>query len=620
MSFAHLPQSPCDPSKAESFLSDAIADSANDESHHLDVPHAHDGSPYLLQNLHEDQKDILLYVLSRLKQWVEDFHNGTNLFEPLRLTVCGQAGSGKSVFIKTLVSLLRHMFGRNDCCYVCAPTGSAAYQAGGQTIHSLFGIKTTQTSYLPTPTLQHKLLRKFANVVCLIVDERSMVSSELFATLESYAASSFHQGLNHNDPWGNVPLLLLVGDDYQLPPILSGAFDALDSCDGRRNRLRSKKKTKQQAHVAKGEHLFLQLGEDVMVLSASKRTNATQERFRTILREARSAGDDKLSSENIDLLCNLHLMNDHFTEEERIALQKDSLFLFANRAPRDAHNKSKLHSEHSPTNPVAKIKATTVKKGVRVSNNAHFNTSTPPATSLCRGAQVSISGNNIHPAWGLYNGSIGEVLDIVFHPGENPNHGDLPRYILLRLPDYNGPAMFPDDPKVVPIVPVQCLCNKNCCTRTYVPLTLAYAKTIHTFQGGTAGPTEEGKPDNPIQRIVCDPGTRSFEGINIGLFYTILSRATTIGNTAHTPYPKDSAIYFIGDNMNRERVSDLTLSKSGKPYRKVQKRTAWTNYLRQHTHTSGLSREEQSSLMEWVQNTTIDKDTLRQIIHYHSHL
>ena len=562
----------------------------------------------------------MLYVLSRLKQWFDDFHNGTNTFRPLRLTVCGQAGSGKSVLIKTLVSLLRNMFGRNDCCYVCAPTGSAAYQAGGQTIHSLFGIKTTQTSYLPTSTLRHKLLQRFANIVCLVVDERSMVSSEILATLESYAASSFHQGLNHDKPWGNVPLLLLVGDDYQLPPILSGAFDALGNCDERRKRLASKKRAKQQPHVARGEHLFLQLGEDVMVLSVSKRTNAAQERFREILHEARSADGNKLSSDNIDLLCNLHLMNDHFSEEERTALQKDALFLFANRAPRDAHNKLKLHAQHSPSNPVAKIKASTIKKGVIAVNNSHFNDSTPPATSLCRGAQVSISGNNIHPTWGLYNGSIGEVLDIVFNPGDNPNDGDLPLYILLRLPDYNGPAMFPHDPKVVPIVPVTCLCNKNCCTRTYVPLTLAYAKTIHTFQGGTAGPTEDGKPDNPVKRIVCDPGTRSFEGINIGLFYTILSRATTIGDTNDTQHPKDSAIYFIGDNMNRERVSDLTLSKTGEPYRKVQKRTAWTNYLRQHTHASGLSKEEQSSLIEWVQTTTIDKDLLRQVIQYHSRL
>ena len=174
-----------------------------------------------------------------------------------------------------------------------------------------------------------------------------------------------------------------------------------------------------------------------------------------------------------------------------------------------------------------------------VTNNTHYDSSTPPATSLCRQAQVSIAGSNIQPKWGLYNGSIGEVLDIVFHPGDNPNDGDLPRYILLRLPDYNGPALFPEDPKVVPIVPVKCLCNKHCCERVFVPLTLAYSKTVHTYQGQSAGPTDEDKPQNAVQRIICDPGTRAFEGTNIGLFYTILSRATTLGDTSSMSRHKD---------------------------------------------------------------------------------
>ena len=88
-------------------------------------------------------------------------------------------------------------------------------------------------------------------------------------------------------------------------------------------------------HVARGEHLFLKLGEDVMVLSVSKRTNTSQERFRSILQQARAANNESLSQDNIDLLCDLHLMNSNYTDQDRAELQKDSLFLFANKAPRD---------------------------------------------------------------------------------------------------------------------------------------------------------------------------------------------------------------------------------------------------------------------------------------------
>ena len=610
-----------DPDKAENFLRDAISQSTSPDSDVLEIPTSYDGQSYELSSLYDDQRDVAIYVLSKLRQWVEDYQHNTTDFVPLRLTICGQAGSGKSVLIRTLVSVLRRMFDRNDCCYVCAPTGSAAYQAGGQTIHSLFGIKSTQTSFHVTPTLQQKLLQKFANIVCLIVDERSMVCSEILSTMENYASTTFHQGQNHNRRWGHVPLLLLVGDDYQLPPILPGAFEAFDNYINKEKHLqRSKKKAQQHAHVARGEHLFLQLGQDVMVLSISKRTNTSQQRFRDILQQARAAEDQSISSDNIDLLCNLHLMSNNFSEKDREDLQKDSLFLFANRAPRDAHNKSKLHAEHSSSNPVARIKAKTEKKGVPVFNNTHYDSSTPPATSLCRHAQVSVAGSNIHPKWGLYNGSIGEVLDIVFHPGESPNDGDLPRYILLRLPDYNGPALFPDDPKVVPIVPVQCICNKHCCTRLFVPLTLAYSKTVHTYQGQSAGPTDEGKPQNAVQRIICDPGTRAFEGVNIGLFYTILSRATTIGDTTCKTDFKNSAIYFIGDNMNKERITDITLSKFGTPYQKVQKRTAWTNYLKQNTHKSNVTEDDAQKLLAWATNTRFTHQNLRDIIQYHAQL
>ena len=60
------------------------------------------------------------------------------------------------------------------------------------------------------------------------------------------------------------------------------------------------------------------------------------------------------------------------------------------------------------------------------------------------------------------------------------------------------------------LVPIPCVthrCNNDCCTRLLVPLSLAFAKTIDTFQGQNAGPVDPGKPPNPIQRVICDPGS-----------------------------------------------------------------------------------------------------------------
>ena len=60
-----------------------------------------------------------------------------------------------------------------------------------------------------------------------------------------------------------------------------------------------------------------------------------------------------------------------------------------------------------------------------------------------------------------------------------------------------------------------------------MPSSLAFGKTIHSFQGASVGKTSPRKPDKAFERIVGDPGTRKFEFINPRLFYTLLSRATT---------------------------------------------------------------------------------------------
>ena len=201
--------------------------------------------------------------------------------------------------------------------------------------------------------------------------------------------------------------------------------------------------------------------------------------------------------------------------------------------PRDQHNQKKLKEINTPENPVAKIKAITTKysDGTRVHNNSHYDSErTPPATLLCCGAKVQLSGRNIKPEWGLFNGSIGTVRDIVYNDNENPNHDELPKYILVEFTQYKGPILVPDNPLLVPIPPMEVNCNrKRCCRRKYVPLVLAFAKTVHTFQGQNVGPVQPGQSPNAFEKIIADPGAKSFEGTNPGLFYSTTSRGTTIG-------------------------------------------------------------------------------------------
>ena len=150
------------------------------------------------------------------------------------------------------------------------------------------------------------------------------------------------------------------------------------------------------------------------------------------------------------------------------------------------------------------------KDNARVRNIDHYeNERTPALVNIAQNSKVQLTGTNLCPKWGLYHGARGKVLDIVYHPSHSPPE-DLPLYVLVDFPQYCGPAFIKAHPTVVPIAPIKVPCNRPifCCCRTYIPLRLAFAQTIHTFQGQNAGPVGIGQAPNAIQKLVCDPGTR----------------------------------------------------------------------------------------------------------------
>ena len=83
--------------------------------------------------------------MGKLHEWLHcrDFTN----FKPLRMTVLGAGGSGKSVVINTLVTMMRNMFKYDGVIRVAAPTGTAAFNVGGETFHHMTASKPTSTQY-----------------------------------------------------------------------------------------------------------------------------------------------------------------------------------------------------------------------------------------------------------------------------------------------------------------------------------------------------------------------------------------------------------------------------------------------------------------------------------------
>lgn len=122
--------------------------------------------------------------------------------------VTGRAGTGKS-------TLLEHLSWHSaKQIAVCAPTGVAALNVGGQTIHSLFR--------LPIGVIaDHELdqppeLRKLLNAIdTLVVDEVSMVNADL---LDAMDRSLRQARQKPGEPFGGVQLVLF-GDPFQLAPV-----------------------------------------------------------------------------------------------------------------------------------------------------------------------------------------------------------------------------------------------------------------------------------------------------------------------------------------------------------------------------------------------------------------
>eukprot|EP00588_Corethron_pennatum_P012596 CAMPEP_0194276560 /NCGR_PEP_ID=MMETSP0169-20130528/9118_2 /TAXON_ID=218684 /ORGANISM="Corethron pennatum, Strain L29A3" /LENGTH=637 /DNA_ID=CAMNT_0039020301 /DNA_START=117 /DNA_END=2030 /DNA_ORIENTATION=- len=363
--------------------------------------------------------------------------------------VTGPAGTGKSYLLRFLVQELRR---QKTGVAVCAPTGVAAINVGGSTLHAHFGIG------LGTGSLASVIgrVRRSADAVrridqdILIVDECSMLSSELLETLDEVARAVRKEGQFRDLPFGGMRVIFF-GDFFQLPPISreGGAWRpfAFDS------------------------PVWDELVDDIIVLKDVQRQESTE--FVDLLNKVRVGRLTSGELANLNTRCVVReshpLPTDGIVPTRLYCVNKDV----------DSENELRLTelegemviSKATDVWKVAMLTGTLV--SVKKKMTESLRKEMPDEVSLKVGAQVMLTRNKDLQR-NLVNGSRGVVVSID-RSADGSTCVPLVRFdcgATVRVPPVESTRYDPEG-------------GGGCLVRTQVPLRLAWAATIHKSQGTT---------------------------------------------------------------------------------------------------------------------------------------
>ena len=158
--------------------------------------------------LRTEIKEIDDIKLGDEQKRVYDLMNGSNE----NLFITGKAGTGKSVLLQYFV---KHT---SKQVAVVAPTGVAALNVGGQTIHSFFSMGLDiqdPDDYSQVSDMGYKRKEILNGIQTLVIDEISMVSADIMDMIDA----KLKYARNNDRPFGGCQIIVF-GDLYQLPPVV----------------------------------------------------------------------------------------------------------------------------------------------------------------------------------------------------------------------------------------------------------------------------------------------------------------------------------------------------------------------------------------------------------------
>ena len=144
--------------------------------------------------------------------------------------------------------------------------------------------------------------------------------------------------------------------------------------------------------------------------------------------------------------------------------------------------------------------------------------------NLVRGCKMMLS-RNVAYLYGLANGARGKFIGAVYG---SEGIGNFPEALIIDVPEYCGPAFFPEEPTWVPILPITAMKEGTRMTRTQFPVVAGFALTVNKAQGLTI---KEGV-------VLHFVGTRRFRPASKhGLPFVAFTRSESFAMTAFKNLP-----------------------------------------------------------------------------------
>ena len=408
------------------------------------------------------------------------------------LFLTGKAGTGKS-------TLLDH-FRKNSKkkVAVLAPTGVAAVNIEGETIHSFFGLKPGFEREEIAKIKKPKNARLLKTLETIVIDEISMVRADLLDTV-----NLFLQKAREDDRFFGGVQMIFVGDLYQLPPVVT-------------REEQDRYALQYRTPFFFGADVFEE-GLDMELIELEEVYRQSDDDFIRILNAVR---DNTIKTDDIQKLNTR--VDQYFDPGE-----EEYIHLMTTNKDVNMVNAKKLKA--LKTNPHF--------FQARVNGEVKPNMF-PVEEKLCLkiGAQVMFLNNDSEGRW--VNGTIGEVTDI----------DEIIDAVGVRLSNGKEVEVIPHPWEVSKyVMEGETFKREIVGTFTQLPLRLAWAITIHKSQGKT------------FEKVIIDMGRGAFAH---GQTYVALSRCTSLeGMVFRKPIQKSHMImdrevhrFFTGEELPPEPV------------------------------------------------------------------